>query len=170
MKVKLIVGLGNPAKQYQKTYHNIGFLAVDYLDKSPAGPKIQIPNSKLIKSEVFMNQSGNFVKQALKKYKIKPEELMVIHDDADIELGKYKICFGRGAAGHKGVRSIIDALTTKNFWRLRIGIRRGAGQTKHGPERKKASEMVLKKINKADWEFLEKVFQKISSEIKNLIN
>jgi len=151
MKVKLIVGLGNPDKQYENTYHNVGFLAVDYL-------KYQMVNSKhkIEKSEVFMNQSGNFVRKALKKYKIKPEELMIIHDDSDIELGKCKISFGRGSAGHKGVQSIIDALATKDFWRLRIGIRKD--------QRAKASQLVLKKIGKKDLEIFDKVFKKIKDE------
>ncbi len=164
-KVKLIIGLGNPGKEYEKTYHNVGFLAVDYFAKNP-------PISKLLKSNVYMNQSGNFVKTALKKYKIKPDEILIIHDDSDIELGKYKISFGRGSAGHRGVQSVIEALGTKNFWRLRIGIRNIAKQTRNSTQnrREKAGELVLKKINKADWGILEKVFQKISSGIKSLIN
>ncbi|MEK7114725.1 MAG: aminoacyl-tRNA hydrolase, partial [Patescibacteria group bacterium] len=117
VKPRLIIGLGNPGKEYEKTYHNAGFLFVDYLINS----QLPITNYKLLKTDVYMNQSGNFVKKTLKKYKIKPEEILIVHDDSDIELGKYKISFGRGSAGHNGVQSIIDALKTKNFWRLRIG-------------------------------------------------
>lgn len=106
-----------------------------------------------------MNQSGNFVKAALKKYKIKPEEILIAHDDSDIELGKYKISFGRGSAGHNGVQSIIDALKTKNFWRLRIGI--GCELT-----RTKAIDLVLKKINKKDFEILSQEFKKIEICLK----
>ncbi len=159
--VKLIIGLGNPDKEYENTYHNVGFLAVDYLTKSPPISNFQFPISKLIKSEVFMNQSGDFVKYAVKKNGVKPEEILIIHDDADIELGKYKLSFGRGSAGHRGVESIIASLGTKNFWRLRIGIRRKHPQTAR-QTRKSAGDFVLKKITKTDWE----IFKKIFSEIK----
>lgn len=87
VKLKLIIGLGNPDKKYERTYHNAGFLFVDYLNKR------QMLNDEYqtLKSDVFMNQSGNFVKTALKKYsasngKIKPDELLIVHDDSDIEL------------------------------------------------------------------------------------
>lgn len=169
MEIKLIIGLGNPGAEYEKTYHNVGFAAIDYFAKNP-------PNSKLLKSGVYMNQSGGFVKKTLKKYKAKPEELLIIHDDSDIELGKYKISFGRGAAGHKGVQSIVDAIGSKDFWRLRIGIRRGAARNgyaalavarpaaKRAPRlgrklmREKAGEFVLKKIGKENMRILEKTF------------
>ena len=177
MKVKLIIGLGNPGKEYEKTYHNVGFLAIDYLTKNhPISLHTRdLPDGdKLIKSEVFMNQSGGFTKKALKKYKIKPEKLIIIHDDSDIELGKYKVSFGRGSAGHRGIDSIIKSLGTKNFWRLRIGIRRRNTQkdTQNYAEKqrrvisqRKASEIVLKKISKHDLEILEKVFEKIANFI-----
>ena len=116
-EIKLIIGLGNPGKEYEKTYHNVGFLAIDFLAKN-------LPIAKLVKSGSYMNQSGLFVAKASKKYGAKSDQIMIIHDDADIELGKYKISFGRGSAGHRGIDSIIKSLGTKNFWRLRIGIRK----------------------------------------------
>lgn len=146
IKPRLIIGLGNPGKEYEKTYHNVGFLAVDFFAKNP-------PISKLLKSNVYMNESGKFVVKTIKKIKAKPEELLIVHDDSDIELGKYKISFGRGSAGHRGIQSIIDSLKTKNFRRLRIGIRKKAGE--------KAEKFVLKKISKNDL----KVFKKLFSEI-----
>jgi len=187
-KVKLVIGLGNPGKEYEKTYHNVGFLAIDYLvamslrgakrGSNPINKKIasvafgDLAMTPLLKSNVFMNQSGNFVKAVLKKYKIKPEEILIIHDDSDIELGKYKLCFGRGSAGHKGVQSIIDALKTKNFWRLRIGVRPQADaeqrRRKRGTTRTKASELVLKKITKHDLEILEKVFEEILNKLAHV--
>ena len=77
-------------------------------------------------------------------------------------MGKYKISFGRGSAGHNGVQSIIDALKTKNFWRLRIGIGRGLTRTSRGLIRTKAIELVLKKIGKKDLKFFEKLFSEIN--------
>ena len=155
VKPRLIIGLGNPGKEYEKTYHNAGFLFVDYLINS----QLPITNYKLLKTDVYMNQSGNFVKKTLKKYKIKPEKILIVHDDSDIELGKYKISFGRGSAGHNGVQSIIDALKTKNFWRLRIGIRK-VSSIKYQVSRKKASELVLKKISEKDLKILSQEFKK----------
>jgi len=178
MKVKprLIIGLGNPGKEYEKTYHNAGFLFIQYLmDKKPANSEFRIQNSELLKSDVYMNESGKFVAKILKKHSVKPKEILIVHDDSDIELGKYKISFGRGSAGHRGVESIIKSLGTKKFWRLRIGIRRRNTQkdTQNYAEkqrlfisRRKASEIVLKKISKKDWGILEKVFQTIKDEIK----
>jgi len=193
--IKLIIGLGNPGKEYEKTHHNAGFLFIDYLvamslrgvkrGSNPINKKIasvafgDLAMTPLLKSDVYMNQSGNFVKAALKKYsakggsasggKIKPEEILIVHDDSDIELGKYKISFGRGSAGHRGVESIIKLLGTKNFWRLRIGIRKTSRKKAGLPAeayRVKAGELVLKKISKKDWEILEKVFQTIFNYIR----
>ncbi len=161
MKVKLIIGLGNPGKEYEKTYHNVGFLAIDFLAKNP-------PIAKLLKSGGYMNQSGLFVAKASKKYGAKPDEILIVHDDSDIELGKYKISFGRGSAGHRGVQSIIDALATKNFWRLRIGIGKVAKKKAGLPaeaRQAKAGEIVLKKITKKDLEILEQVFKTTSNSL-----
>ena len=159
MKIKLIIGLGNPKGKYERTYHNAGFLFIDYLVKSPRISSFKHPLSALFKTDAHMNFSGGFVKKALKKYKVNPEELLIVHDDSDIELGKYKISFNRGAAGHKGVESIIKSLGAKNFWRLRLGIKHEPIRTARGPVRKKAIDFVLKKINKKDFEILENAFQ-----------
>lgn len=146
--IKLIVGLGNPDEEYENTYHNVGHLAVDFLNE-----ELKTKNQG-IKTNVYMNESGRFVNAALKKYRLKPEELLIIHDDSDIELGKYKLSFGRGSAGHKGIQSIISALGDKNFWRLRIGIR-----PINEKIRRKAEKIVLKTISKTDKETLRTVFE-----------
>src|SRR3989344_4086907 len=115
---KLIIGLGNPDSKYKNTYHNVGHLFIEYLNNYPL-----TPNPYTLKSDVYMKESGKFVKKAMKKDGIKPEALLVAHDDSDIEIGNYKLSFDRGPAGHHGIESIINALGTKKFWRLRIGIR-----------------------------------------------
>src|SRR3989344_7401948 len=115
--INLIIGLGNPNPEYANTYHNVGHLFIDHL------LKIENLKLKIIKSEVYMNESGRFVAQALKKHNVKPEQLLIVHDDSDLQLGTYKLQFGRGAAGHHGIENVIKVLKTKNFWRLRIGIR-----------------------------------------------
>ena len=151
VKPRLIIGLGNPDKEYEKTYHNVGFLFIDYITKNPQTASILNSKSSILKSKVYMNESGGFVKKTAKQNNVKPEELLIIHDDSDIKMGEYKLSFGRSSAGHRGAQSIIDSLKTKNFWRLRIGIRKNKKQ--------KASEIVLKKISKTDMETLNKIFK-----------
>ncbi len=170
VKPRLIVGLGNPGGEYDQTYHNVGFSFLGHLTDGLSPPRWQavkgknfkyseLNNSILIKPLVFMNDSGKAVKAALKyfstKTKIKPQEILIIHDDSDIELGKYKLSFGRGSAGHRGVQSIIKALGSDQFWRLRIGIRKIN-------LRKKAGDFVLKKISPVDRRVLEKTFGAIN--------
>lgn len=154
-KIKTIIGLGNPGEEYADTYHNIGQLASNYLLKTL--------NSKfyILNSSVYMNESGAFVIKTLKKSDMKPDELLIIHDDNDIEIGKYKLSFGRGSAGHKGIESIIKSLKTKNFWRLRIGI----GKLATTGKKIKAERLVLKKINKTNQEILNSVFEEIRKEL-----
>ena len=164
-KIKLIIGLGNPDGAYKNTYHNIGFLTMDYLNS-----KLPIP---LLKTDVYMNESGKFVKSAIKKYNIKIDQMLIIQDDSDLTLGNYKISFDRGSAGHKGIESIMNILKTKKFWRLRIGIRPLAYTDQRGlirgPARKKAGEFVLKKITAQHRALLAKTFEKILLELTKAI-
>ena len=152
-KIKLIIGLGNPEKEYADTYHNVGHLIIDCINSY----SLLTTHYSLIKSNVYMNESGGFVKTALRKYKTEPEELLIIQDDSDIEIGKYKLSFNRGSAGHKGIESIIKSLKTKDFWRLRIGIAKPPTAGK----KIKAESFVLKKISKTNEKILNKVFQEI---------
>lgn len=147
--IKLIIGLGNPDKKYHNTYHNVGYLFIDTLDSPDA-----------IKSDVYMNKSGEFVRKEMKKRNLKPKDLLIVHDDSDIELGKTKLCLGRGSAGHRGVQNIIDQLKSKDFWRLRIGIRNPKERI-----RQKADQLVLKKISPANKKVLEKVFEEINKQL-----
>ncbi len=155
---KLIIGLGNNGAKYEYTYHNVGFLAVDALQK-----KEPLPDIPIIKISGFMNEAGKTVLDLIRKYHINPETLLVIQDDVDLALGTYKLQYGRGSAGHKGVQNIIDVLGTKNFWRLRIGIQ---PLKSISTSRKKAEEFVLKNISKTNLKTLQKVFKKITEEIR----
>lgn len=134
----LIVGLGNPGKKYKYTRHNIGFLVLDKFLKNnlfsefKASKKFNSLISKgsfgkkkiiLVKPQSFMNLSGKTVKLLSKYYKINKKDVIVVHDDIDLSLGEIKIIKNRGAAGHKGVQSIIDEIKTKKIIRLRVGIR-----------------------------------------------
>src|SRR3989338_3211111 len=151
--MRIIIGLGNPGKKYERTRHNAGFRAVNELARRL---KLEWKNNKklkagvaqgngfvLIKPQTFMNESGATAAAALNRYKLPPEELTVIHDDLDISLGKYKISADSRSAGHKGVESIIGRLKTKNFRRIRIGI---APALKKAP----AEEFVLKNFSAAE--------------------
>ncbi|MDP2909662.1 MAG: aminoacyl-tRNA hydrolase [bacterium] len=162
----IIVGLGNPGKEYENTPHNAGFETLDYFAEKNNFPPFEFSKifnaliSKkgdiiLVKPHTFMNASGPSVKRILDKL---PEdgtrEVVIIHDDIDLPLGNYKISKNRGSAGHKGIESIIKALETKDFTRVRIGV----SKTKK-PD-------VLKKFGKKDRETLNAVFEEISQKIK----
>lgn len=145
MPIKLIIGLGNPGARYANTYHNAGLLFVQYFEKHREKLTSGYPTSHftLLTSTVFMNESGSFVAAALRKRRLKPADLILVHDDSDIALGAYKLSFGRGAAGHKGAADVIRALGTNQFSRLRIGVRRDRRQGK-------AERFVLERIAAED--------------------
>jgi peptidyl-tRNA hydrolase, PTH1 family len=134
--VKLIVGLGNPGIEYQFTPHNVGFLAVDRI-ASERGVEIRNRQCRaltariqvgdelvlLAKPETYMNLSGVSVRELVAEYDAKPEaDLIVIQDELDFPLGTLRIHTRRGSAGHNGIESIIDALGTQDFLRIRIGV------------------------------------------------
>lgn len=137
--IKLIIGLGNPGEKYQQTRHNIGFITVNLLKKdfnfndwkmnkkinSFISQGIFSENKKIIlaKPQTMMNNSGQAAMALINYYKTTPQNLIIIHDDIDLKIGDYKIQQNRGAAGHKGVQSIINQLGTKAFIRLRLGIK-----------------------------------------------
>jgi peptidyl-tRNA hydrolase, PTH1 family len=133
----LIVGLGNPGKKYQKTRHNIGFRVIEQLkeennfsdfsfskkDKALISEGI-IAQKKilLVLPQTLMNNSGFSLKKIINYTRLTTKDLIVVHDDLDLNLGRIKISKNRGAAGHKGVLSIINSLGSQQFGRLRIGI------------------------------------------------
>jgi PTH1 family peptidyl-tRNA hydrolase len=134
--VKLIVGLGNPGVEYQFTPHNLGFLAVDRI-ASDAGVEIRNRQCRaltarmqmgdelvlLAKPETYMNLSGVSVRELVAEYEVKPEaDLIVIQDELDFPLGTLRIHTRRSSAGHNGIESIIGALGTQDFLRIRIGV------------------------------------------------
>lgn len=134
--MKIFIGLGNPGKKYQNHRHNVGKMFIDYLvnqltsllvgelkEKNQVIAKTYQSNDLILaKTETFMNISGQAVKKILKKFNIPRFTFYIIHDDLDIPLGKFKIRFGQGPKLHKGIKSIEEALKTKDFWRIRIGV------------------------------------------------
>ena len=133
--MKLIVGLGNPGDDYELTPHNLGFRVIDRI-ANEYGVKVGNRQSfaktarlmigpetvLLAKPETFMNLSGNSVGELVRKHHVRPEDLIVIQDDLDFPLGTLRIQRGRSSAGHKGIESLIRALRTKDFLRVRIGV------------------------------------------------
>ena len=136
--IKLIVGLGNPGKNYEKTRHNAGFLFLDELVQEFGGswvveskfegvvaePVISSNRVMLLKPTTFMNGSGRAVAKVARYYKLSPEEILVVHDELDFNPGVLKLKKGGGHAGHNGLRDIISHLDSKDFYRLRVGIGR----------------------------------------------
>lgn len=174
----LIVGLGNPGQKYEKTRHNIGFWAADeiaaafgfsaFVLQSKFNAQIsksEIAGKKVIlaKPQTFMNLSGGAVKKIIKNLKLEIRNLIVIHDDLDLPLGKIKISISRGSAGHKGVESIIKELGTKGFVRLRLGI---------CPETEKPENpegFVLQKFTKDEEKIANEVIKKTCEAIEFFI-
>ncbi len=130
--MKLVVGLGNPGLEYTKTRHNVGFMFLDYsnyvfkLNKrfNALECEVTINNEKVmfIKPLSFMNLSGEVVIKYVKFYKIRLEDILVIQDDLDMDVGKYKLMYNHGDGGHNGIKNIILNLGSREFLRLKIGI------------------------------------------------
>ncbi len=157
--VRLIFGLGNPDQKYKLTYHNAGHIYVDSLTQDSFSKYRDFVFTKdgdliFAKNTTYMNASGRAVRQALKYFNLQPNQLMVAHDDSDLPIGEHKIDFGRGSAGHNGVNSVIKALGTKDFFRLRIGVR--------GQARGKAGDFVLKPMSQADLAALKEALEQIA--------
>ncbi len=137
--MKLIVGLGNIGAKYLMTRHNLGFMVLDILiDRVLPEKKIDLPKSKLFikddlflaKPKTFMNRSGEAVEELFTHFQFTIQDLLVIHDDLDLPFGRIKIKKGGGAAGHRGIISIIEALSNTEFGRIRMGIGRPRGDTR----------------------------------------
>jgi PTH1 family peptidyl-tRNA hydrolase len=184
----LIVGLGNPGLKFEKTRHNLGFRIVEEFAKKsnfpdfefsrlrPSGfggqakkinsliSEIKIDNQKIIlaKPQTFMNESGQAVKLFTRTYKLEANNLIIVHDDIDLDFGQIKIIKNRGAAGHKGIQSIINNLGTKDFIRLRIGIK--PRSYKLGA--RSLENFVLKKFAKEELEVLKGIIKKAVEAIE----
>jgi PTH1 family peptidyl-tRNA hydrolase len=132
----LVVGLGNPGREYARHRHNVGHLVADELARRHGGSwrskfsgqlaEIRLDRHKvaLLKPETYMNDSGRAVSAAARFYKLEPGEVLVVHDEGDFDLGRLELKAGGGLAGHNGLRSIAQQLKTKDFLRLRIGVGR----------------------------------------------
>ena len=163
--IRLIVGLGNPGKKYSKTRHNAGFLLLDELAKVECvdfsrqarffGELAEVNKDTgklyLLKPGTFMNRSGQSVSSVMKYYKIHPEEILVVHDELDFDVGVMKLKSAGGHGGHNGLRDIIASLGVKDFKRLRVGIGRpGSGKV--------VADYVLSDFSKSDLHCVHELF------------
>ncbi len=185
----LIVGLGNPGRKYEKTRHNAGFMAVDFLLTKNSHlnshlnncfkenkklrsliTEIKInsehPKQKIIlaKPQTFMNNSGQAVHLLVNYYKIKPENIIIVYDEIDLPLGAIRIRKRGSSAGHRGIESIIKNLGTDKFWRVRIGI------SNNNRGKMPAEHFVLKKFSREELKKIkEKILPETIKEIKKIV-
>jgi peptidyl-tRNA hydrolase, PTH1 family len=132
----LVAGLGNPGRGYERTRHNAGWLALDELARRHGGSwrskfsgslsEVRLGDARvaLLKPETYMNESGRSLWAAARFFKVEPEQVLVVHDDVDLETGRLQARAGGGLAGHNGLRSLAQHLGSQDFRRLRIGVGR----------------------------------------------
>jgi peptidyl-tRNA hydrolase, PTH1 family len=172
----LIVGLGNPGRNYRNTRHNIGFMVIDKLSSDLNCPLTKVQNKSIIgickigesrvilaKPQTFMNLSGTSILSLQKFYKIDFPQLLVIHDDVDVPFGQIRMRPGGGSAGQKGVESTIQVLGSKAFPRLRMGI----GQP---PGRMDSADYVLQPFEKGEEKVLTDFITRASDAVKCFIS
>lgn len=165
--MKIVVGLGNPGKEYEKTRHNLGFMFLDYLTQkynfkietkkfdSYIG-EIYLNNEKVVfvKPLTYMNLSGHAVRKVKDFYKVEDKDILICFDDLDIPFGEVRYKESGSGGSHNGMKNIVQMLDSKNMPRLRIGI----GNIKH--ENQDLADFVLEKFNKEQLEKIETIFDK----------
>lgn len=167
--MKIIVGLGNPGPEYDKTRHNAGFLFIDKmseglefsLDKKFEANVCKTRNFIFVKPQTFMNDSGRSVRKIVDFYKLSASDLVLIHDDLDIKLGEYKIQMGVGPKVHNGVTSVEQCMPDKNFLRVRLGVDGRDDSFFEGS----GADYILGKFSKSEIESLEDVIEEAVDEL-----
>lgn len=170
--MKIIVGLGNPGTEYTNNRHNAGFQSLNYLAKAHGlsfgekGSHARLARGRLgrhdvvlAKPQTFMNLSGKSVGALLLRYRLSPSDIIVIHDDVDLPLGRLRIRPGGGAGGHRGIESIIVTLRTPDFSRVRVGVGRPA-EASDG-----LRDYVLGDFDQQDREVLKEVLPRVSDAV-----
>jgi len=192
--MKLIVGLGNPGQKYEKTRHNIGFMVVEHFLKDYEEVKKTVweNNEKfkadiavidwqpkdnflekiiLAKPKTFMNNSGMSVRLLSDFYKIPADDIWVVCDDVDLQLGNLRIRFGGASAGHRGTTSIIEDMGTDKFWRFRLGIGRPGGHMHDGEYQTKSikgiDDFVLGRFSRQEWGKIRELIARTTKAIES---
>ena len=176
--MKLIVGLGNPGRDYVNNRHNVGFKCVDLfarehgisLNQRRARSKLgtgEVANTRIVvaKPQTFMNLSGEAVSALARRYKLSPEDILVIHDDLDLPLGKIRIREKGSSGGHNGLKSIIARLGTRDFPRIRVGIAPNESSDGAAAPEVDAVEHVLSDFTDAEKTVMREVYLKVTAAI-----
>ena len=171
----VVAGLGNPGNKYEKTRHNIGFRSVELLAESLNASAWQEKNGAsycstelrdlkllILKPQLFMNESGPPIAKLVNFYRISTKNLIVVHDEIDLDPGRIQIKLGGGLAGHNGLRSIVSALGSKDFCRVRIGVGRPKDQTE-------VTNWVLRKFLSEEEEYLPSVLKRSVEAVETII-
>jgi peptidyl-tRNA hydrolase, PTH1 family len=180
MSTKLIVGLGNPGRGYSANRHNIGFLCLNHFAKEA---RIEFAKKQnwarvglgkaagyslvLAKPQTYMNASGESVAALMRRYSLTLDDLVVVHDDLDLPLGKVRIRRGSSAAGHNGIKSIIANLGSQDFVRIRVGIGRPEAPRESGEQ--PIVDYVLGDFSTREKELLPEIINKVSAAILTLL-
>jgi len=165
--IRLIVGLGNPGREYERTRHNAGYWWVDAVaerkraewkkESKFAGWTARIDEGGcdywMLKPATYMNESGRSVAGLMRFYRIEPQGLLVVHDELDLAPGIVKLKMGGGTGGHNGLTDIVEHLGTKDFWRLRIGIG-------HPGDKNRVPDYVLEKARREEQEAIDPAFER----------
>ena len=178
--MNLIVGLGNPGRTYANNRHNVGFMCLNYFakrqaisfDKKQGKARIgisEVADSKVVvaKPQTYMNLSGQSVELLVTRFNINLDNLIVIHDDLDLTLGRIRISYGAGSGGHKGIDSIITQLKSQDFIRLRVGI--GHPSTAEGPTEADIIAYVLSDFTPDGKQIITQVVPRVSDAILCLL-
>lgn len=170
--MKLIVGLGNPGKKYARTRHNIGFMCLDVFakdyglsfsyDKKFIGDVARYKDTLLLKPRTYMNLSGNAVAPLVDYYDIDPDDILVIYDDLDLPTAKIRLRYKGGSGGHKGIQSILAALGSESFKRVKFGISK--------PENKETKDYVLSRFNKSEGDDVIAAIDQVKSAMSDFID
>ncbi len=180
----VVAGLGNPGEEYSRSRHNLGFMTVDRIAKTKGvelgrrrfkGVTAEIVLAEkpviLVKPQTFYNLSGECVSDLLGYFKIAPQQLIVVHDELDLEAGRLRIKQGGGDAGNRGVRSIAESLGTADFIRVRIGIGRPAGFTVEmepgrQPKTEENKDYLLRPMTAAERQALAPILERAASAVE----
>ncbi|HET8563205.1 MAG TPA: aminoacyl-tRNA hydrolase [Candidatus Binatia bacterium] len=173
--MKIVVGLGNPGRKYQRTRHNLGFMIIDHIAKqNGVTVKKKFRNALigewraddekvlLVKPQTYMNRSGESVKDLLREYRVSAEDLIVVYDELDLPFGRIRIRPRGGTAGHRGMLSILESLAGAPFYRVRVGIGRP-------PEGANPADFILEPFTSQELDQLDEVISRAAGAVVCLL-